>query len=229
MAVMRRRMRQRRTENLNRSAINPQSTPHEVTLLLGLISLLSTIPFLTLALPSQSPSLNTSLSIIPSCSALVRRGGETITEYWDQDPKHRGTLHCFTTGTWLTATFIARASAIRDICGYSSANNDTAFTYQPFSNGSYPHEYIRAGSIIGKTWVGFEDVVWYDMQLQGKRHARYGECKWVIEKIVLEGCPMGGNTGDASQGGWFQFEDDGTTYGVDPTFESNGRGASDGQ
>lgn len=74
-------------------------------------------------------------------------------------------------------------------------------------------------------------MLWYDMQLQGRTHAGYSECKWVMEKIVLEGgCPWGGNTGEASQGGWFQFEDDGTTFGVDPTFESGtGRSRMEGQ
>lgn len=48
--------------------------------------------------------------------------------------------------------------------------------------------------------------------------------------MQVGGCPWGGNTGEASHGGWFRFEDDGTTFGVDPTFESlSGRARNERQ
>ncbi|KAL8999919.1 MAG: hypothetical protein Q9169_001325 [Polycauliona sp. 2 TL-2023] len=194
------------------------------------------------ALPSSPhPKLDTTLSTTTTTSSnnsplIVRRDGETSRYESNEDPKHRGTLHCFTTGTFETATLITSASRIRSVCGYDSSSATDSFStfqYEPFANGSYPHQYVRIGSVLGKGYAysSGEQVLWYDVQLQGAAHASYAECKWVMEKIVLEGgCPWGGNTGRASQGGWFQFEDDGTTYGVDPTFESvSGRSWSDGQ
>ncbi|KAI4248216.1 MAG: hypothetical protein L6R42_009372 [Xanthoria sp. 1 TBL-2021] len=211
---------------------SPQSTKIALSLtslLLALAPFLFAFPTSTNALPPPPPKISATSSSTP----LVRRGGETVRYEWDENPKHRGTLHCFTTGTFTTASFISRAAAIRSICGYYSLrDNATSFTYEPLANGTYPHQYIRLGSPIGKSWVGFEDVLWYDMQLQGRTHAGSGECQWAIEKVVSEGggCPWGGNTGKASQGGWFRFEDDGTTFGVDPTFESlSGRARSEGQ
>ncbi|CAL8580749.1 hypothetical protein XPA_006469 [Xanthoria parietina] len=213
---------------------------HLTSLLVTLAPFLfSAFPPRTTALPSPSPTINAT----SSPSHLVRRGGETLRYEWNENPKHRGTLHCFTTGTFTTASFIARPIAIRAVCGYAPSsrnnnnnnNNSSSFKYEPLTNGTYPHQYLRLGSPLGKNWAGYgfgyEDVLWYDMQLQGRTHAGYSECKWVMEKIVLEGgCPWGGNTGEASQGGWFQFEDDGTTFGVDPTFESGtGRSRMEGQ
>lgn len=185
----------------------------------------------TTAFPPPSSKINITAFSAPNSSSLVRRAGETVRIEGNEDPKHRGTLHCFTTGTWQSAGIIASTYAIRYICGYSQADNATAFKYEPFANGSYPHQYTRIGSALGKQYYGYETVTWYDTQLQGPTHANYGECKWAIEKIVLEGgCPWGGNSGKASLGGWFQFEDDGSTYGVDPTFESSsGRSRNEGQ
>ncbi|KAI4100835.1 MAG: hypothetical protein LQ339_005338 [Xanthoria mediterranea] len=191
---------------------------HLTSLLLALAPFFLGFPPRTTALPAPSPAINATLSP----SHLVRRGGETVRYEWDENPKHRGTLHCFTTGTFTTASFIVRPIAIRAVCGYAPSsrgnnnnknNNSTSFTYEPLANGSYPHQYLRLGSPLGKSYYGYEDVLWYDMQLQGRTHVGYSECKWVMEKIVLEGgCPWGGNTGEASRGGWFQFEDDGTTF-----------------
>ncbi|KAL8848496.1 MAG: hypothetical protein Q9221_006498 [Calogaya cf. arnoldii] len=183
----------------------------------------------TIALPSPSPQTTT-----PSPSPLLRRGAETVRVDWIEDPKHRGTLHCFTTGTEMGSTTIAGYTYINHVCGYSAANAATAFNYTASSNGTYPHQYTRIGSPFGKDYIysgGAERVVWYDMQLQGKTHANYAECRWAIEKIVLKGgCPDTGGTGGSSFGGWWQFEDDGSTVGVDPTHESaSGRSRMEGQ
>lgn len=37
--------------------------------------------------------------------------------------------------------------------------------------------------------------------------------------MLKEGCPVVGGTGGSSLGGLWQFEDDGSTLGVDPTYE----------
>ena len=40
------------------------------------------------------------------------------------------------------------------------------------------------------------------------------ECEFAMGRIV-QGCPVDANA--ATQGGWWQFQDDGTSYGLDPT------------
>ena len=121
----------------------------------------------------------------------------------------------------MNANIMANDLRLRAVCGYSEPYNATSFSYEPLANGTYPHQYLKDPLNRGGGWPPNEDVLWYDTQLQGKNHASYSECKWAIEKIVLRGCPLDGRY---SQGGWFQFEDDGSTYGIDPTHESYNHG-----
>ncbi|KAL8992483.1 MAG: hypothetical protein Q9169_007073 [Polycauliona sp. 2 TL-2023] len=157
----------------------------------------------------------------------------------NDDPKHRGTLHCFRRGTEATVAGVAGPKAINYICGPdstsdsdSSNNNATSsFSYEPFANGngSYPHEYIRTSKHFGlpyKPVYGKADVVWYDMHLKGPTHANREECEWVIKKIT-DTCMCGeigwpSQSAAQSRGGWFQFEDDGTTFGIDPQNDEEG-------
>ena len=66
---------------------------------------------------------------------------------------------------------------------------------------------------------GFEDVTRYDADLKSTKHAGYESCKWAIERVVTQGCPIGARWND-SQGGWWTWDDDGSSYGVDPTLET---------
>ena len=99
-----------------------------------------------------------SLSIFP-CSAFVRRGGQTVSIEWDQDASYRGTLHCFTTGTIITASIMTNDFRLRAVCGYSERYNVTRLLYEPLANGTYPHQYFKDPLNRGGGWPPDEDVL----------------------------------------------------------------------
>lgn len=72
-----------------------------------------------------------------------------------------------------------------------------------------------------------------DTQLsQGSKHASTEECVWALNFIRTECHEWGENRAGKppsvypvradfyTQGGWWQFQDDGTTYGLDPAFRN---------
>ncbi|KAL8999206.1 MAG: hypothetical protein Q9169_001871 [Polycauliona sp. 2 TL-2023] len=158
------------------------------------------------------------------------------------DPKYRGTLYCFRLGSRDNVKWIAGPKALGYICGNPSSSSSglvnttttatDGFQYAPFANGigSYPHEYISTSEHFGqpdgevRLVGGRDNIVKYDMQLQGPTHARVENCEWVFHKIVEDGaCRSTPRLPwfKQSKGGWFQFEDDGTTFGMDPTDENS--------
>lgn len=72
----------------------------------------------------------------------------------------------------------------------------------------------------------------FDSDLKGPKHATTEDCVWALT-FVKEECRIwtvkeytkgyrGGQKAQKgtyyTQGGWWQFEDDGSTYGVDPAY-----------
>ncbi|KAL8709600.1 MAG: hypothetical protein Q9220_005692 [cf. Caloplaca sp. 1 TL-2023] len=173
-------------------------------------------------------SFITITSAIPT--TLSPRAQESVTT--DNDPTRPGTLHCFTSGTWLPVYLLLPSPpAINDpittACTPPSNNNGVgyfSFSFTPHPNGTYDHQYARAALPCdpsqeiapGKCVDSRPEYPRFDMQLMGPTHANSSECIWALSHI-LDACPKGVH--QDSQGGWWQFKDDGSTFGLDPTVD----------
>ncbi|KAL9579733.1 MAG: hypothetical protein Q9212_004935 [Teloschistes hypoglaucus] len=159
-----------------------------------------------------------------SLRTLSRRGGEQVTqEITDPNPGHRGTLHCFDDGSFVTANYLQDAWILP--C-------ERNFNFQPNATGQHdPQNSDIPIACVGNVMLpptGFGPNrcdgktnfhVLFDAKLAANtQHATKDECEWVYNHIaqVCHGVDT------YSRGGWFQFEDDGTTYGMDPTDPDKG-------
>ncbi|KAI4199771.1 MAG: hypothetical protein LQ350_004398 [Teloschistes chrysophthalmus] len=126
-------------------------------------------------------------------------------------------MHCFDDGSFVTANYLQDAWTLA--CGkYNFEANadgqhdpqDSDITIACVGNVMLPPTGFGPNRCDGKT--NFH--VLFDTKLAANtKHATTAECEWVYNHIaqVCHGVDT------YSRGGWFQFEDDGTTYGMDPT------------
>ncbi|KAL8948491.1 MAG: hypothetical protein Q9222_005323 [Ikaeria aurantiellina] len=162
-------------------------------------------------------------------TALSPRDRETVTT--DNSPTRPGTLHCFTSGTWLPVFLLASdppapEDPVTIACTPNpNADNYFTFSFTPNSNGTYDHQYAQNNlpceyegedADTGKCISARVEYPRFDMQLMGPTHANTAECVWAL-KHILDACPKGAH--QDSQGGWWEFEDDGSTFGLDPTVD----------
>ncbi|KAL9584601.1 MAG: hypothetical protein Q9203_004601 [Teloschistes exilis] len=147
---------------------------------------------------------------------LFRRASEqVIQETTDSDPGHRGTMHCFDSGSFVTANYLQDAWVLPCEKNFNFEPNAAGqqncdVTIPCIGNVMLPPNGVGPNRCDGKP----DFHVLFDTKLAtNTKHATKEECEWVYNHIaqVCHG------TDTYSRGGWFQFEDDGTTYGMDPT------------
>lgn len=165
--------------------------------------------------------------------ALGRRQAGTYdgTDNFDGIPTHAGTFDCFRdefrlhqselTAMWDQAC--TNTTSIQD--------DDAHFSYVPNpDNKTYPlqsvtHQ-IQNGQLHNETADGQVVSGWRDSgheldmtaQFHGPTHATTEECQWVMQRITAI---CHGENG-FSRGGWWEFADDKTTYGIDPLDREHG-------
>ncbi|KAI4091819.1 MAG: hypothetical protein L6R37_007671 [Teloschistes peruensis] len=167
---------------------------------------------------SQSLS-STNQSPASSPRTLFRRASEqVIQETTDSDPGHRGTMHCFDSGSFVTANYLQDAWVLPCERNFNFEPNaagqhdpqNSDITIACIGIAMLPPTGVGPNRCDGKT----DFHVLFDAKFApNTKHAKKEECEWVYNHIA-QVC-HGADT--YSRGGWFQFEDDGTTYGMDPT------------
>ncbi|KAL8660019.1 MAG: hypothetical protein Q9202_006845 [Teloschistes flavicans] len=151
-------------------------------------------------------------------ATLSRRGEQVTEEFTDPDSAHRGTLHCFDGGSFVTADDLQSAWQNPCLRDFNFAPN-AAGQHDPLTSDV---TFTCLGTLMlpADGWGppkcdGKDDFhVLFDAHLAANtKHATSDECQWVYSHIA-QGCH---GVNSYSRGGWFQFQDDGTTYGMDPT------------
>ncbi|CAF9906202.1 MAG: hypothetical protein HETSPECPRED_006104 [Heterodermia speciosa] len=199
--------------------------------------------FVVIVLTASIPTLLPFTAALPSFRTLLPRKKTAevdVTSDWS-DPARPGWLHCFTSGSWLPTQLItypvaqvcAASQSVEGISTVNSAANtgsinsiqksSSSFSFTSLNDGSdgtAPHQYISvivacppqglgdggcAGS-IAQMYPKFDTV------LQSPKHATTEDCTYSMDK-VLNGCPKGDY--NDTRGGWWEFADDRTTFGMD--------------
>ncbi|KAL9584185.1 MAG: hypothetical protein Q9212_002276 [Teloschistes hypoglaucus] len=195
-----------------------------IRILVSLTALLST----TTAIPIDHFDRNpTSETLSPRTRNISQRDDDlVIHDGTDKDIAHRGTTHCFPSGSWLKETNLrwgwAQACTTQDAWKNEFPGH---FNFTPNAIGQYAPQLVDSyipcvghysppahGHGPGYCFGSQRFHIRYDAEFRSAKHATSEECQWVFQKIV-QTC-HGQKT--FSRGGWFQFDDDGTTYGLDP-------------
>lgn len=163
---------------------------------------------------------------------LSRRQSGTYDGTDDDGTGHPGTFHCFRGGTWMKQ---AQLSSLWDqACTTEDITDDTShFDFNPTINGQYSQTIQYVNHTIDQPCITLPGplqttehncpTTYYELDmsatLMSATHANSSECEWAFARII-DICH--GQHLD-SRGGWWQFQDDGTTYGIDPNYVKGGQ------
>ncbi|KAI4200939.1 MAG: hypothetical protein LQ350_003625 [Teloschistes chrysophthalmus] len=180
----------------------------------------------TTAIPIDEFKRDPSSETLSSRAQKISQRDDSVThDGSDKNISHRGTTHCFPSGSFLRGDGLRR-SLLQACTTQDVWNNEYPghFNFTPNARGQYAPQLVDSyipcvghydpppgGHGPGRCRGSQRFHIRYDAEFRSAAHATSEECQWVFEKIIqtCHGQKM------YSRGGWFQFDDDGTTYGLD--------------
>ncbi len=190
--------------------------------------LLSCLQISASALPNLGPSDARESAGTPN---LLSKRAKTHSGHDDSlDALRPGTFTCFETGT--TAQQSEITNTIPQPCNssFGIAGDKNHFSF-PDAGSQFPSEQTEEHNlaVITRTVV---DGAWanvpitgsitlaYSANWQAVKHANTADCEFALQRVTDICYGTGSNEG-STFGGWWKYDDDGTSYGVDPA-QSNG-------
>ncbi|CAF9934079.1 MAG: hypothetical protein HETSPECPRED_009099 [Heterodermia speciosa] len=135
------------------------------------------------------------------------------------DPSRPGTFHCFKGGKWMPQETV---SGVIDQACTSTAEHDgdnVHFSFVPSADGTFPHQQVdhqfracrsdQSGPLVCQPASG---VVSFTGDIKSAARANSNDCTYAMQRII----DICHGEHEDTRGGWWQYDSDGTTYGVDP-------------